>query len=373
MPKPDVIVGAGIVGLAHAYALAKRGRKVLVLERSGRAEGASVRNFGMVWPIGQPVAMREIAVRSRELWLEILQAAGIWHRQTGSLHLSYRDDETQVLQEFVAKGPALGYDVSFISPDEVARLSPVVRPEGLQGGMWSELEVCVNPRTTLAKVPEFLAKELGVEFRFGQAVTSAEAGRVVVDGRTIEAENIVLCTGSDFETLFPSQLSALGLVKTKLQMLKASFLEPGTDLGTHLCAGLTLPHYANFGICDSLAALKARIADEQPETVEWGVHILVSQHEDGLLSIGDSHEYGDFPFFNRESVDELILRHLNQFLPVETLEIQQRWHGVYAKHPTKPYIFTEPTPGVHAVIGVGGAGMTLSFGLAHHLVDQILS
>ena len=67
------IVGAGILGLAHAYALARRGRSVVVFERSPQAAGASVRNFGMIWPIGQPAGrMHEMALRSRDLWVEVL-------------------------------------------------------------------------------------------------------------------------------------------------------------------------------------------------------------------------------------------------------------------------------------------------------------
>ncbi len=52
----DAIVGAGILGLAHAYHLSRLGRRVIVLERDVRAVGASVRNFGMLWPVGQPAA-----------------------------------------------------------------------------------------------------------------------------------------------------------------------------------------------------------------------------------------------------------------------------------------------------------------------------
>src|ERR1041385_9079085 len=104
-PFDDAIVGAGILGLAHAYHLAKRGRRVIVFERSPQAVGASVRNFGMLWPIGQPFgSMRQLALRSREVWRGVLQASGLWYAESGSQHLAYREDEAQVLGEFVALG-----------------------------------------------------------------------------------------------------------------------------------------------------------------------------------------------------------------------------------------------------------------------------
>src|SRR5262245_66217604 len=107
----DAVVGAGILGLAHAYHLARRGRRVAVFERSPRAQGASVRNFGMLWPIGQPPGpLAQLALRSRAVWLEVLRAAGLWHDPVGSLHLAYHDDEAAVLAGVAraAAGPGHG-------------------------------------------------------------------------------------------------------------------------------------------------------------------------------------------------------------------------------------------------------------------------
>jgi glycine/D-amino acid oxidase-like deaminating enzyme len=81
------IVGSGIVGLAHAWAAARAGSEVTVFERSDKARGASVRNFGMFWPLGQPAELYPVALRSRELWLELVAAAGIYARPTGSVHV----------------------------------------------------------------------------------------------------------------------------------------------------------------------------------------------------------------------------------------------------------------------------------------------
>ncbi len=122
--KADLaVVGAGILGLAHAYAAAKRGGSVVVFERSPRAAGASVRNFGMIWPVGQPMGpMHDMAMHSRKLWKEVLEASGIPYFPTGSLHLAYRSDEMEVGREFAELAPAAGHPCTWLNP-----LSPFLR------------------------------------------------------------------------------------------------------------------------------------------------------------------------------------------------------------------------------------------------------
>ena len=143
----DAVVGAGIVGLAHAYQLARRGRRVVVFERNARASSASVRNFGMLWPIGQPFGpLRSLAERSLRWWLEVLGSSGLWHEQTGSLHLAYRDDEAQVLREFALESRDHGEPFELLGPAAVADRARAVVQDGLQLALDSRDEVCVDPR-----------------------------------------------------------------------------------------------------------------------------------------------------------------------------------------------------------------------------------
>ena len=62
------VVGAGIVGLGAALAGAKRGLRVVVIDRDAQANGASVRNFGFITVTGQERGTMWVrAQRTREV------------------------------------------------------------------------------------------------------------------------------------------------------------------------------------------------------------------------------------------------------------------------------------------------------------------
>ena len=139
----------------------------------------------------------------------------------------------------------------------------------------------------------------------------------------------------------------------------------GWDLGPSLAAGLTLRFYKAFRLCSTLETLRARIAAEKPEYDRWAIHILVSPTADGAVTLGDSHEYGDsLDIFDKAEIDRLILNEARTFLRLPSWSIAEHWHGVYALHPELPFFAVSPAPGVRVLNGVGGSGMTLSFGLA---------
>lgn len=364
------IVGAGVLGLAHAYLAAKAGRRVVVFEKSPRAAGASIRNFGMIWPIGQPAGeMLALALSSRELWLEILREAGLPYRETGSLHVTYREDEARVAQEFAALAPGLGYRCAWLDADGVLARSEAVLSQGslgrLRGGLWSETEFTVDPRQIIASLPRFLEERYGVRFVFGALVHGITLPEIYTSEGLWRADAAVVCSGDDFQSLYPQEFAASGLTRCKLQMMRTAPQPHGWQLGPSLAAGLTLRFYPAFQVCPSLPALARRIGEETPELDRWGIHALVSQTADGALTLGDSHEYGlDVDVFNKQVIDELILGYTRGFLRAPEMTIAERWHGVYAKHPEKPLVTMTPAPGVRVVVSPGGSGMTLSFGMA---------
>lgn len=364
------IVGAGIVGLAFAYAHASKGRRVVVFERNERAIGASVRNFGLIWPIGQPFgALYERALRSRNIWAQIAPQANLWHAATGSLHLAYHPTELAVLEELVSAARRFDVGSELLTASQTLAKSKAVRAEGLLGALWSPSEINVDPRQALSTLPGWLEREWSVSFRFGQSIQGISLPTIETRTEQWTVSEAVVCSGADFEILYPQVFAESGLTRCKLQMMRTAPQPDEWKLGPSLCAGLTLTHYDSFKICPSLPDLRKRFEKEMPFFVKHGIHVLLSQTATGELTIGDSHEYGlTLSPFDREDINVAILDYLRKFASAPSFAIAERWHGIYPKLPGKTEFVTTPQKGVTIVNGLGGAGMTFSFGLAHETV-----
>lgn len=367
-----IVIGAGIVGLAITRALAARGYTVTVFERNSKAIGASIRNFGMIWPIGQPLGtLHDRAMQSRSIWRAICDEAGLWRAETGSLHVAYRQDELAVMEEF-ADAAGRSYPSRMLTPSQTLLKSQAVKSEGLEGALWSESEMIVEAREAIQTIAEFLKEKYKVNFHYNTAITGIRNSTAYSGNKAWSADEIFICSGTDFETLYPEVFALSGITKCKLQMMRFAAQPDNWTIGPSLCGALSLAHYASFKISPSLPDLYKRFQSEYPEHLKWGIHVMVSQNASTELTIGDSHEYGPtHDPFNRDEINRLILEYLASFASFRNEQVIQHWNGVYAKMKNGDTEFiTDVADGVTIVNGLGGAGMTLSFGLAEELIGK---
>ncbi len=178
-PLHIVVIGAGIVGLATAAAAARHGHRVTIIERSEIASGASVRNFGMFWPIGQPAgARRAMALESSLIWARVARDAGVWMNPCGAMFIARSEDEWAVLSEFAESAPFLGVTCELLDERGAIARSPAVNPAGLRGALFTAHEAGLDPRAAIPAIARWLALRYDVNLRFGTTAVVAERGSV---------------------------------------------------------------------------------------------------------------------------------------------------------------------------------------------------
>jgi D-hydroxyproline dehydrogenase subunit beta len=148
---------------------------------------------------------------------------------------------------------------------------------------------------------------------------------------------------------------------------------PGFKLPGALMSDLGVARYLGFAELEAAAALKARLAREQPGHLEHGVHLIVVQSADGSLIVGDSHEYAATPDpFSREHVDALILEEFTAALGVKPPAVLERWTGTYASATDRPVLIAAPRPSVRIAIVTCGAGASTAFAIGEELIAGLL-
>ncbi len=352
------VVGAGIVGLAHAWVAARAGLSTVVLERSAAAVGASIRNFGFVTVTGQQAgATWRRARRSRDVWASIAIEAGIAVAHRGLVLAVRRPEAIAVLEEFAA-GP-MGEGCRLLTPAELARQGVYAR--GLLGALASPHELRVDSRDAIPRLARRLRDVHGVEFRYETAVNSVTTGRLETARGVVAAGRIVVCPGPDLATLFPDPFRRRRVTLCKLQMLRLA--PPGWRLPATVMSDLGLVRYAGYADLPSRPALAARLQAEQPEELAHGVHLIVVQQGDGSLIVGDSHHEDDaHDPFQSDAVDQLILAECRRVLDVDP-QVVERWVGFYPVG-GEPAFIAAPLPGVRLVSVTSGTGASTAFALA---------
>lgn len=370
MPHYDIaIVGAGIVGLAHALAAAKRGKRVVVIDRDAQANGASVRNFGFVTVTGQQAGdCWNKARRARDVWAQVVDEAGIAVLQRGLLLAARLDESEAVIEAFVKT--EMGEGCRRITAEEARRHVPALRPEATRFALHSPHELRVESRTAIPLLAAFLETKYGVEFRRGEAVTAVEPPRVETASGPVEAETVIVCPGDDFKSLFPERIKAYDVTRCKLQMLRVTPQQP-VSFGTAIMSDLGLGRYLGYAELPEAEALKRRLDRYLKAERENGVHLIVTQSADGSLVVGDSHHYAETPDpFSHEDVDRLILDEMDKVLDLPGRTISERWIGTYASAPDRWRFTDRPSDALRIVVVTAGCGASTAFGIGEETIED---
>ena len=252
--------------------------------------------------------------------------------------------------------------------------SSAVEPNNLLGGLYSKDELLVDARHAIELMPTYLNEKYGVEFYWGKCITYIADNTVYIgQDEEHEADVIFVCSGADFETLYPEVYLKLPIIKCKLQMMRLQSQPDEWRISPALCGGLSLIYYKSFAAAPSLEKLKDRYNKEMSEYINWGIHVMVAQNEAGQLTIGDSHEYvlTHVPF-DKAEINDLILSYLKKIARFKNWTIKESWNGIYPKLTNgDTELFISPEPGVYIINGLGGAGMTLSFGYAEEIIGSL--
>ncbi|RYF78752.1 MAG: TIGR03364 family FAD-dependent oxidoreductase [Comamonadaceae bacterium] len=364
-----IVVGAGIVGLAHAYTAASRGLKVCVVERDAACVSASIRNFGFVTVTGQGAGDTwRRARRSREVWDTVAPQAGIDVLHRGLYVRAQRPLARAVLEAFMRT--EMGDGCELLTPAEAALRAPALQLDDAQAVLYSPHDLRVESRSAIGLLARWLARQHGVVFRFGEAVLEVATPRVRTSRAVLHAERVAVCTNADLHGLFADRLASQNLRLCQLQMLRV-MPQAGFRLPASVMGDLSLVRYHGYSQLPESAALLAQLQREEAESLAHGIHLIVVQSADGSLVVGDSHHYGAaMEPFAQEHVNALILRHLHETLKLEQAAVTERWVGTYPSSATHDCLIDAPDDATRLVLVTSGTGASTAFGIAEEVFES---
>ena len=180
--KSVVIIGGGIAGCATAYYLAKRGAKVVLLEKGEVASEQSGRAWGFVRQQGRDPAEIPMMMACNRIWQGLSQElnADLEWVQGGNLALARDQKHLRGLEEWVDTASEFGLDTRLLSRDQVKELIPSIEGSWA-GGMYTASDGHAEPIKTTSAFAR-AAQEWGA-----MIYTSCAAERIDVSDSRITA------------------------------------------------------------------------------------------------------------------------------------------------------------------------------------------
>jgi glycine oxidase len=336
MQTPDVVVvGAGIVGVAIAFELAREGRRVLLLERGdapGReASAAAAGIVGAEIESHGALDLQDLALASRlryPAFVEAVRAAsgtdpelvrsGVLLASTDAAHLADARGRAE-------RNAARGLPSRAVSADEARALVPGLSSAVLGGAHFAG-DGRVDPvRLFDATLSAFRAA--GGALRTAARVTRVQpepsGAWVVLEGDELVAKHVVLAAGAWSSSIAGVDLPPIEPVRGQIVELRA---EPGL-----------------FG------------------PVVFGKRCYLVPREDGRVLVGSTMERVGFDKrVTAGAVRELLDAALELVPALAEAAVERTWAGLRPMSPTMRPVLGTLAPGLHVAAGHGRNGVLLA-------------
>jgi sarcosine oxidase subunit beta len=324
-----VIIGAGIMGLALAYQLAKRGmKKIVVLERGYLLEGASGRNGGGVRAQWSTPTHIELAKESLEICASFAQELGInvWFRRGGYLFLAREPATARRLEEAAALHARHGLRTRVIEPRTATDIVPGLDPTGVLAATFNPDDGVVFPWPFVWGYADG-ARRLGVRIEpftpvTGLDVSRGKIERVRTERGSIAARTVVIASGA-----WSPEVAALAGVKLPNE-----------------------PHRHEICTCEALKPFIDPLVAE----LDNGLYFSQSARGELVGGMGDPEEP---PGLNQASSLRFLARYSRALLRVMpqlgAVKIVRQWAGCYDVTPDRSPVLGE-TPGVAGLLQLSG-------------------
>ena len=288
------VIGAGIVGSAIAFHLARRGADVTLLDAGEPGMGASSHSFAWINAFGkEPRHYNELNRRSLDTWDRYarLLNADVGIRWGGQLTWAASDEDADWLSQNVAKLQSWGYIARLIDEAELSRLEPGLRPGPVSAAAISENDGHVLG-TKASQVASQRVVELGGVVKpntpaLGFDLSGDRIASVQADSESVDCDAVVLAAG----------VATTGIAEFT-GVVVPQYESPGVVVKTN-----PMPQ-----IIESASVLYAPpISEDQPE-------IHIRQGTDGVVMIGEGTQESLARDDSQEHADRLLSR-ASHYLP----------------------------------------------------------